>query len=678
MWSLHFYMSAIRRRSSEYSMSFDASLSENKIEIDDVNKKTAQKHLYKMLFRDWIALVGIIPAALLGALPCLCIYLSIDMVNALIYWMAAAMAPQRYDPMDQVTSVLWKMAIVGACMGIVKFFEQLCWVNVGSRLSERLRTNLFTNMMRSEVAFFDVNPIGSVLTLLSEDAESVQIAFGQVKSAQITSIVQGIVGIIWAFCTAWDITLISLASVPVICIALVFIIPPVLKHAAIKFTHTSKSMTICEETLSAIRTVRGFNHEEIETKRFDKQTKAAGKHEKIIGNYIAVLLAVVLAAVIGDMLGNMYYGTWRVTKGKIEFGDMFAAMGYTGIGSMGIIALEGTMQGEQKAIDSGARIMKLSEHIPSIPFEGGETIEDFKGHIEFINVSFKYPTRDCYVLKNVSFEIKPGQIGALVGHSGSGKSTCVQLIERYYDITEGIILIDSHDIKTLDPRWLHTKIALVSQEPVLFRMSLRDNITYGRKDATNDEIMNAIEVANATKILDKLENGLDTMVGEKGSSLSGGQRQRIAIARAVIKNPVILVTDEATSALDAGSEKKVQIALDRIMKNCTSVIVAHRLSTIRHASVIYVFDAGEIKEVGTHEELVERGGYYYNLVSRQLTNEDEKRKEEHDMKEKHEVKSIETDDVSKSSSDKVDKVKVDEYSDSSSSSSSDSSNSTSN
>jgi ABC-type multidrug transport system fused ATPase/permease subunit len=320
----------------------------------------------------------------------------------------------------------------------------------------------------------------------------------------------------------------------------------------------------------------------------------------------------------------MYYGATMVDSGVMEVGDMFAVFGFTMFGCFGIIILQATLQGEEKAISAGARILKLTTHTPDLPFEGGDELDPFKGHIAFRNVSFKYPTRDVYVLKNVSFEIKPGQIGALVGHSGSGKSTCVQLLERYYDVTEGVIEIDGHDIRSLNPRWLHRKTGLVSQEPVLFGTSIRQNILYGNMEATEEQMLAAAEIANCKRFTENLGKGFETLVGEKGSTLSGGQRQRVAIARAVIKDPVILITDEATSALDAGSEKKVQKALDKVMENRTAVIVAHRLSTIKNAHVIYVFDSGEIQESGTHDELVAVHGCYYNLVSRQLNEADSK------------------------------------------------------
>jgi ABC-type methionine transport system ATPase subunit len=319
------------------------------------------------------------------------------------------------------------------------------------------------------------------------------------------------------------------------------------------------------------------------------------------------------------MVGSMYWGGKMVQDGSMEPGDLFSIFGFELFGNFALIMLQTSLQAEQKAIASGGRILDYTEYRPAVNFSGGVKIEGFCGHIEFRNVSFKYPTRDVYVLRDVSFVIEPGQIGALVGHSGSGKSTCVQLLERFYDVTEGVILLDGRDIRELNPRWLHRRMALVSQEPILFQMSIRENVRYGKQKATDEDIQAAVVTANAAHFITKFEKGLETVVGEKGSTLSGGQRQRIAIARAVIRNPVVLITDEATSALDAASEKKVQLALDKVMEGRTAVVVAHRLSTIRNAHVIYVFDTGEIKEQGTHDELVQRKGWYYELVKRQLT-----------------------------------------------------------
>lgn len=748
-------MSSRKRRSSEYSISYGSNQSSysKKGKISDQAKKDARRHLYKVCFKDWLAIVGIIPALATGIMPILFIYFSTDLVDSLQSWgysnavyavaiqnfpeasgllasqpaiqfafpdvadtlrkcasaadfqknslkctstlvgfvnmaaesndpalqllmknpkmagLAASIKEQEglinrfinewngqgYDPMPDVVRVTKHLAIVCAVQAALMFFDTLIWTMVGTRVENRMKIDMYTNLMKSEVSYFDITPVGNILTLLSEDAEAIEIAFGNVKATQFAAVVQGISGLVFALVRKWDVALISIAFVPVVIIALLICVPFILKHSAIKFKNVSESMTIAEETLGAIRTVRGFTREEVEIHRFMKATKEAARRDKYIGLIVVVFLLVVLVSTIGDELADFYYGATIVDKGKLEFGKLVTLFLYTLLGALGVVSLQGTMQGEEKCIAGGARILEVTEHISDIPFDGGEIIEDFKGEIEFKNVSFKYPTRDAYVLKNVSFKIASHQIGALVGHSGSGKSTCVQLLERFYDVTEGYVLLDGKDIRTLDQHWLHTKIALVSQEPVLFHMTLRENLKYGAHDATDEEILAAIEIANAKKVIDKLEHGLDQMIGEKGESLSGGQRQRIAIARAVVKNPLILITDEATSALDSQSEKKVQIALDKVMQNCTSVIVAHRLSTIRNAHIIYVFDAGEIKESGTHDELVKKGGYYYNLVYRQLTDKDAK---QHDAAQGNDDE--DSDESPKGGNKKVEDVSTDE------------------
>ena len=622
-----------RRHSSEYSgkeLSLSSSLSSEQAKVTAAEKRHARKQLYKLLFKDWMAIVGIFPPICFGVMPNVIVHFAAQILNELTLWMTSVVQSLYsggvlpiYDPMPGTETQLKYIAICVACMAVFFFFQVLLWIRVGSRLTIRMKNGLFLNMMKSEIAFFDVNPIGGILTLLSEDAESVQLAFGRVKGVQIGAISQGIVGVIMGLTKRWEVSLISLIPVPVVGLILLAMIPSIMRHSTRKFRYVSESMTIAEETLSAVRTVRGFNREDVETERFVKATRKSSYHDRAIGLILSLFFFLLMIVVTADVLGDFYYGATFVRDEKLELGDMISVFIYTLLGSLAITTLQSTMQGEQKAIAAGARILKLTEHVSDINFEGGEKLDDFKGHIKFEHVSFKYPTRDAYVLKDVSFEIKPHQIGALVGHSGSGKSTCVQLLERFYDATEGMVLLDGHDIRTLDPHWLHQKIALVSQEPVLFRTTVKENLKYGAREATDEQIDAALEIANATRVIAKLEKGVDTMVGDKGSSLSGGQRQRIAIARAVIKDPVILITDEATSALDAQSEKKVQIALDKVMEHCTGVIVAHRLSTIRNADIIYVFDAGEIKECGTHDELVRKGEWYYNLVKRQLTQADE-------------------------------------------------------
>ena len=619
-------MSQVRRQSSEYdepSHSGSTSISEQ-IKVDDDDKKGAQSALYKKVFSNWKNCLALIPSFVSGGGMIFIFFIFGKLLNTLmLYYMPYADGDQI---MAAITNLICWQIFIAIILGCSKFLDDFCWIRIGSQISCDMRRDLFKNMMKSEVTFFDVNPIGGILTLLSEDSQMVQTAFGTSKGQQISNLGQFLMGIIFAYVYSWQIALIATATIPVSGIIMFFFMPSIVKQSNIRFLWLSKSMTIAEETLAAVRTVRGFNREEDEIQRFlDTQDKAK-HHEQLIGYLLGGLMTCVMAIIWGMVLGNLYYGTTIVqdnidkqTPENFSIGDLMSCWGFCMFGCMGILMLQGSLQGEQKAVSAGARILKLTNHVPSIPFEGGLEPDKFEGFIEFKNVTFRYPTRPVNVLNNVSFTVQPNTCAALVGHSGSGKSTCVQLLERYYDANEGVVLIDNRDIKEYNPRWLHRQIGLVSQEPTLFAATIKENILYGVKSATDEEIYQAAEIANAKKFIEKLEKKYDTLVGEKGSQMSGGQRQRIAIARAVIKNPRILITDEATSALDAGSEKKVQEALDKVMVGRTSVVVAHRLSTIKNANIIYCFDTGIIVEHGTHQELLEKKGVYYKLVSKQLS-----------------------------------------------------------
>ncbi|KAK8860440.1 hypothetical protein M9Y10_012105 [Tritrichomonas musculus] len=621
-------MSTRQRNSSEYSRqdssSVHSSSLKSEVQVADDEKSKARLQIYKYVFSDWMAIVAIFPSFAFGAIPIFTFLLFGDIITPLsVYLIESLENNDPKDPMKDILHAVLKMIGVAVASGVCRFFDSFFWVRIGSKLSNRLKRDLFTNMMRSEVTFFDIHPIGSILTVLSEDAQDVENAFGQIKGTQFQNVGQFLMGVIMAFTKSWKLALISLCTVPLMFIVTACCIPGIIKQAMIKFKFVAQSMTIAEETLSAIRTVKGCNREDMDCDRFLDATKKSAKAEEKMGGYVLILVVCIQLIIWGFTILILYYGSTLVDKNELAVGDLFSVFGFTMFGCMGIVQLMSSMQGEQKAISSGARMLKLSQHVPTIPFEGGKKLENFKGHIEFKNVSFKYPTRDVYVLNNVSFEIKPGNMGALVGHSGSGKSTSVQLLERYYDAEEGLVLLDGEDIRTLDPRWLHHVIGLVGQEPSLFQMSIKENIKYGAPDATDEEVYAAADISSARHFIEKLDHGFDQQVGDRGAALSGGQRQRIAIARAVIRNPVILITDEATSALDAASEKKVQKALDKVMEGRTAVVVAHRLSTIRNANIIYVFDAGEIKEVGNHDSLVKLGGYYYNLVKRQMSQKED-------------------------------------------------------
>lgn len=612
----------IERAKSEYSgesdHAFPRKQHHDKIQVNSDEKKKAKSLIYSLLFKEKLALIGIIPSFLFGISPMLPFLFLGQIVNELTKFLQSDISLAIYDPMPKI--LMYSLSMAGSCLilMLLKIADSYIWIRVGSKLSGTLKRNLFQSIMKSDVSFFDINSIGALLSVLSEDVQAVENAFGKIKGAQIQNLGQFILAIILSMIMNWRLSLIFLSTIPLTALVSFTLIPGLMKWSKIRFEHTGKSMTIAEESLSAIRTVKGCNREDLDFERFLDETKQSAYAEERIDFYVVIMVFFIILIIWGVAILILYIGAKLVNNKIMDVGNMFSAYGFSMMGAGSIGMLMNTMQGEQKAIDAGARIIKLTNYQADIPFEGGRIIPNFKGNIQFNRVCFKYPTRDSYALCDVSFVIEPGQMAALVGHSGSGKSTCVQLMERFYDIEEGEIYYDGVNIKDIDPRWLHRVIGLVSQEPTLMIASIKDNIKYGAPDATDEDVLRFAEIANCRKFIEKLDHGFDQEVGDKGSQLSGGQRQRIAIARAMIKNPIIFIADEATSALDSESEKKVQLALDQAMVGRTTVVVAHRLSTIRQANMIYVFDMGRIVEQGNHESLIERHEFYYKLIQRQM------------------------------------------------------------
>jgi len=327
--------------------------------------------------------------------------------------------------------------------------------------------------------------------------------------------------------------------------------------------------------------------------------------------------------------GVLWFGGKLTLDGELTTGKLTSFIIYTVTVGISVGALTGLYGDFMKAVGASDRIFKIQDRVPEVKFTGGDTLSEVKGYITFENVSFSYPTRtNVEVLKNINLSLKPHTTIALVGHSGGGKSTIASLIEMFYYPTKGIIKLDDHDIKDLDPKFLRKNIGLVSQEPSLFATTIRENILYGCDDTDfespeekEERILQAAKQANAYEFISEFPEKFNTIVGERGVRLSGGQKQRVAIARALLKNPKILIFDEATSALDSQSEYLVKEALDTLMtqkQGRTILVIAHRLSTVKNADIVCVIESGEMVEQGTHNELLEKGGLYKQLVSHQL------------------------------------------------------------
>ncbi|CAH1801610.1 unnamed protein product, partial [Owenia fusiformis] len=376
--------------------------------------------------------------------------------------------------------------------------------------------------------------------------------------------------------------------------------------------------TTAEEAISSLRTVRTFAGETKVVDHYDVDVDKSYQVGKKLALATGVFEGVIGCLSSGAICLVLWYGGKLVFEKELTAGILTAFLLYTLQVAIGFGLMSALYGDFMQAVGASVRIFQLLDRLPDIPTEGGSVYDCLQGDLQFNDVRFTYPSRpETEVLKGVSFNVSKGKMVALVGPSGGGKSTIVNLIERFYDPNSGTIQLGGMDLKTLDPVWFRKRISMVQQEPVLFACSIKDNIAYG-KEATLEEVIEAAKQSNAHDFIMTFEEGYDTLVGERGVRLSGGQKQRVAIARSLIMDPAVLLLDEATSALDAESEHLVQEAIDRAMMNRTVVIIAHRLSTVRSASQVIVIDQGKIAEQGTHSDLLQKGGIYKKLVLRQL------------------------------------------------------------
>nr|VDD03884.1 unnamed protein product [Brassica oleracea] len=520
---------------------------------------------------------------------------------------------------DKVSKVALKFVWLGIGTLAAAFLQLSGWMISGERQAARIRSMYLKTILRQDIAFFDVDTnTGEVVGRMSGDTVLIQDAMGEKVGKAIQLLATFVGGFVIAFIRGWLLTLVMLSSIPLLVMAGAGLAIVIARTASRGQTAYAKAAVVVEQTIGSIRTVASFTGEKQAISNYNKHLVTAYKAGVIEGGSTGLGLGTLFLVVFCSYALAVWYG-----------GKLILDKGYTGGQVLNIIisVLTGSMSLGQAspcltAFAAGqAAAYKMFETIERRPdidsySTNGKVLDDIKGDIELKDVYFTYPARpDEQIFRGFSLFISSGTTVALVGQSGSGKSTVVSLIERFYDPQAGEVLIDGVNLKEFQLKWIRSKIGLVSQEPVLFTSSIKDNIAYGKEDATLEEIKAAAELANASKFVDKLPQGLDTMVGEHGTQLSGGQKQRIAVARAILKDPRILLLDEATSALDAESERVVQEALDRIMVNRTTVVVAHRLSTVRNADMIAVIHQGKIVEKGSHTELLkDPEGAYSQLI----------------------------------------------------------------
>lgn len=519
---------------------------------------------------------------------------------------------------SDINSIALILVGILAVQSIFSFFRVWLFALVSERSMRDIRLALYSRMVRLPMTFFDKRRTGELISRITSDVSLLQDTFSVTLAEFFRQIVTLIAGVAFLLFNTPKLTLFMLGTFPVLVLIAMVFGKFIRKLSKKTQDELAAANVIVEETLQSISTVKSFVGETYESLRYGKGLNSVVGVALRQAKYRGAFISFIIFALFGGIVAVMWYGASLVGSGDMSVGELVSFVLYTTfIG--GSIAGLGDIYGQvQKAIGSSERVLEILEEEPEA--SGGDVAMEFQGKIDFKNIKFHYPTRpEVEVLKDLSFHVNPGEKVALAGHSGAGKSTIIQLLLRFYDIQEGSIAVDDKNIQNWDIQALRSRVGMVPQEVLLFGGSIRENIAYAKPNATEEEIILAAKKANAWQFISQFPEGLGTLVGERGVKLSGGQRQRVAIARAILKDPSILILDEATSSLDAESEALVQEALDELMKGRTTIIIAHRLATIRKVDRIYALKDGEIVESGNHQELLQKDeGFYANLVRLQF------------------------------------------------------------
>jgi subfamily B ATP-binding cassette protein MsbA len=542
-------------------------------------------------------------------------------------WLAAATARIGSDKFSILNFAVLAVLVIAIFGAISSYFEKYLTTSVGQWVMHDLRRVLYSHIQRLSLSYHDQKRTGDLISRCTTDIDAVQSLISQVMLGMLVNILTLMGMMLVMLYLNWAFTVIALMVAP----ALFFVV----YHYTHRIKNASRALrrqegevvSVREEVLSSIRVVKAFAREDYEQKRFERESRESVEKALRARNFKAKLPPIVEIIVACGTCLVLWYGARLVLAGSLTGGELLVFLLYLGKMYKPMRELSKMTDTISKADVGWERIREVLENESQVRDRpGAKRAPRFKGKIEFEHVRFAYNGNGA-VLEDLTFDIQPGQMVALVGPTGAGKTTIVSLLPRFYEANGGKIRIDGIDIRRFKQKSLREQISFVLQETLLFRATVAQNIAYGKPQATHEEIVRAARLANADEFIDRMADGYETMIGERGVTLSGGQRQRITIARAIIRNSPILILDEPSAGLDAESEKLVFDALDKLMQGKTSIVIAHRLATVRRADVIFVIDRGRVVEQGTHEELLTRGGLYARLYELQFRGEEESQRE---------------------------------------------------